>query len=375
MMLAQQLYEGIELPGLGVDGPVGLITYMRTDSVRVSDEALTAVREHVATAFGADYLPEKPNFYKSKADAQDAHEAIRPTSLAVRSRNRAPVPHAGPVLALPADLESLRRLADDAGDVRRDDRRRDGRRLHLPRQGHGAEVRRLDGDLRPDAAASRPSPQTSRTKTRHVRRAAAARGRRPARAEGPASRTEVHAAAAALHRSDARQGARGERHRPAEHLRLDHRRAAGSRLRQQARGPLQADARSASSSATCSSKSFEDIIDVEYTRSLEDDLDKIEQGKTDYVRHAGRVLQEVQERPGQGRQGDAEPQGGDQDRRGLRPLRLADADQGRQVRSVHRLQRAIRSAPTRASSRRTSPSPRAARRKSSPARTAASRWS
>ncbi|MGE3706878.1 MAG: type I DNA topoisomerase, partial [Vicinamibacterales bacterium] len=81
MMLAQQLYEGIELPGLGVDGPVGLITYMRTDSVRVADEALAAVREHITTAFGADYLPEKPNAFKSKADAQDAHEAIRPTSL------------------------------------------------------------------------------------------------------------------------------------------------------------------------------------------------------------------------------------------------------------------------------------------------------
>jgi len=81
MMLAQQLYEGIELPGLGVDGPVGLITYMRTDSVRISEEALTAVRDHIRTTFGDDYLPEKPNFFKSKADAQDAHEAIRPTSL------------------------------------------------------------------------------------------------------------------------------------------------------------------------------------------------------------------------------------------------------------------------------------------------------
>ena len=54
---------------------------MRTDSVRVSDDALTAVREHITTAFGAGYLPEKPNVYKTKADAQDAHEAIRPTSL------------------------------------------------------------------------------------------------------------------------------------------------------------------------------------------------------------------------------------------------------------------------------------------------------
>jgi DNA topoisomerase I len=78
MMLAQQLYEGgIDIPGL----TGGLITYMRTDSVRVADEALTAVREYIPAAFGPAFLPEKPNFYKSKADAQDAHEAIRPTSM------------------------------------------------------------------------------------------------------------------------------------------------------------------------------------------------------------------------------------------------------------------------------------------------------
>src|SRR6266550_1195527 len=78
MMIAQQLYEGsIEIPDL----TGGLITYMRTDSVRVADEAIVAVREHVRAKFGAEYLPEAPNFYKTKADAQDAHEAIRPTSL------------------------------------------------------------------------------------------------------------------------------------------------------------------------------------------------------------------------------------------------------------------------------------------------------
>jgi DNA topoisomerase-1 len=81
MQIAQQLYEGVELPGLGVEGPVGLITYMRTDSTRVSDDALVAVREHIGSVYGAEYLPEKPNIFKAKADAQDAHEAIRPTSM------------------------------------------------------------------------------------------------------------------------------------------------------------------------------------------------------------------------------------------------------------------------------------------------------
>jgi len=78
MMIAQQLYEGVELPG---EETVGLITYMRTDSTRVSDQALAEVREYVGTKFGPDYVPEKPNIYRAKADAQDAHEAIRPTSM------------------------------------------------------------------------------------------------------------------------------------------------------------------------------------------------------------------------------------------------------------------------------------------------------
>jgi DNA topoisomerase-1 len=81
MQIAQQLYEGVELPGLGVEGPVGLITYMRTDSTRVSDDALTAVRTHIGETFGPEYVPEKPNAFKTKSDAQDAHEAIRPTSM------------------------------------------------------------------------------------------------------------------------------------------------------------------------------------------------------------------------------------------------------------------------------------------------------
>jgi DNA topoisomerase-1 len=78
MMLAQKLYEGVEL---GKDeGAVGLISYMRTDSTRVSNDALDEVRGMITERYGADYRPEKPNFYKSKKDAQDAHEAIRPTS-------------------------------------------------------------------------------------------------------------------------------------------------------------------------------------------------------------------------------------------------------------------------------------------------------
>src|SRR6266550_1615802 len=80
MQIAQKLYEGKELGGMGF---AGLITYMRTDSVRTSSEALDEVRQYISTKYGADILPEQPNFYKVKkaAQAQEAHEAIRPTSL------------------------------------------------------------------------------------------------------------------------------------------------------------------------------------------------------------------------------------------------------------------------------------------------------
>ncbi|MCM1367477.1 MAG: type I DNA topoisomerase [Roseburia sp.] len=75
---AQTLYEGVDIPG---EGKVALITYIRTDSTRVSGEAIAAAREYIGEKFGSEYLPEKPNYYASKKSAQDAHEAIRPISL------------------------------------------------------------------------------------------------------------------------------------------------------------------------------------------------------------------------------------------------------------------------------------------------------
>ncbi len=79
MMLAQRLYEGIEM---GKEGAVGLITYMRTDSTRISDDAIRDVRDFITERYGKEFMPASANFYKSKKDAQDAHEAIRPTSMA-----------------------------------------------------------------------------------------------------------------------------------------------------------------------------------------------------------------------------------------------------------------------------------------------------
>lgn len=77
MSVAQELYEGVELPDIGA---VGLITYMRTDSLRISDEAKAAAAQFINSTYGENYLPQKPRVYKSKdANVQDAHEAIRPT--------------------------------------------------------------------------------------------------------------------------------------------------------------------------------------------------------------------------------------------------------------------------------------------------------
>ena len=78
MQAAQQLYEGIDIKG---SGSVGLITYMRTDSLRISAEAISECRSYISDTFGDGYVPAKPKYYKSKRNAQDAHEAIRPTSM------------------------------------------------------------------------------------------------------------------------------------------------------------------------------------------------------------------------------------------------------------------------------------------------------
>ncbi|MGN0570459.1 MAG: type I DNA topoisomerase [Candidatus Fimenecus sp.] len=78
MKIAQELYEGIDIQGIG---SVGLITYMRTDSLRISEEARAAGNEYIKNTFGEEYLPEKPRYFKTRANAQDGHEAIRPTMM------------------------------------------------------------------------------------------------------------------------------------------------------------------------------------------------------------------------------------------------------------------------------------------------------
>ena len=254
MMVAQQLYEGIELPG--EEAAVGLITYMRTDSVRVSDDALTEAREHIREQYGDAYLPEQANRYKIKANAQDAHEAIRPTSMALHAGIGAAASLRRPVLHLSADLEPVRRLADDAGGLRRHDGgyhraaattpSAPRARCRSSRAGSPSTARRRRRSRRASARSVRRRPRRRtwarrQRRRRGERRAAGAPRRADARVARDQAGAEVHAAAGAIQRSDARQGARRGRHRPAEHLRVDHLGAAGARLREQGRGPLPAD--------------------------------------------------------------------------------------------------------------------------------------
>jgi len=84
MMVAQKLYEGIEL---GKEGSVGLITYMRTDSYRIAEEALKEVRDYIKENYSSDYLPHKPHIYKNPQKAQDAHEAIRPSKMIYKPKD------------------------------------------------------------------------------------------------------------------------------------------------------------------------------------------------------------------------------------------------------------------------------------------------
>lgn len=99
MMAAQKLYEGVAVPG---HGTVGLITYMRTDSLRLSNEAIADARQEIKTKYGEALLPGKPNVYKTKNSAQDAHEAIRPTYASIRPAELKE--------SLPADMYKLYKL-------------------------------------------------------------------------------------------------------------------------------------------------------------------------------------------------------------------------------------------------------------------------
>ncbi len=287
-MLAQQLYEGgIEVPGL----TGGLITYMRTDSVRVAEEALTAVREFIKKTFGEASLPEKPNFYKTKSDAQDAHEAIRPTSLehdpeTVRTY-------------LTPDQYSLYRLiwnrfvASQMPPATFDETTVDitaGDYLFrvkgtVPKfAGWMATYGLVPGQTEKDESEGRTR------ESGDDEEADAVSGVLPPLAEGDvldlrAIRSEQKFTQPPPRFSEATLVKELEENgigRPSTYASIiavlqdrEYVHKIEGRFKPSALGRMITD---------LLTKSFDDIIDVDYTRSLEDDLDKIEQGKTDYTR-------------------------------------------------------------------------------------------
>ena len=246
MQVAQRLYEGVEL---GSDGSVGLITYMRTDSVRVANDALEAVRGRIANTYGEDYLPEKPNFYKSKKDAQDAHEAIRPTYLDRDPEtikrylgkdeyalykliwNRFVASQMRPALfdETVVDIEAGAYLLRAKGSTMRF--------RGLPRGVRGI----AGGEARGEAEGGDGARRGRGGGARRGARAAAAGGGRRARAQEARHRPALHAAAAALLGGQPGEGAGGERHRTALHLRLHHLDHRSARVHGEARGQALSD--------------------------------------------------------------------------------------------------------------------------------------
>jgi DNA topoisomerase-1 len=287
MLLAQQLYEGgIEIPGL----TGGLITYMRTDSVRVADDAVAAVRDYIKGAFGDDYLPAQPNAYKTKSDAQDAHEAIRPTSL---EHDPETVKH-----YLTADQYSLYKLiwnrfvASQMPPATFDETTVDA----TARSGHAADyLFRVKGTVPKFAGwMATYGLQPGETEETDSRKDAedddAVSGVLPPLAEGDrldlkSLRPEQKFTQPPARFSEATLVKELEENgigRPSTYASIiavlqdrEYVHKIEGRFKPSALGRMIAD---------ILTKSFVDIIDVEYTRSLEDDLDKIEQGKTDYTK-------------------------------------------------------------------------------------------
>ena len=207
MMIAQQLYEGVELPG---EGAVGLITYMRTDSTRVSEQAhRPTCGELIAAAFGSRVRARQAERVQDEVRRAGRARGDPPDVDAVPPRRGARAPHAGSVLSLPADLEPLRRVADAAGDVRRHDGRHHRGAVHVPRQGLGARSSPGWMAVYNQPAAPVPEPRTSGWRPGPTPRTAEDDEEPsvlPALAKGDVldapraeARTEVHAAAAALH--------------------------------------------------------------------------------------------------------------------------------------------------------------------------------
>ena len=214
MRIAQRLYEGVDIGG----ETVGLITYMRTDGVQIAPRGDRPDRGRlIETKYGQSYLPEQPRVYTSKAkNAQEAHEAIRPTDLSRTPEDVAALSRQATSAALRADLEAHRGEPDGKSAVldqvtvdiaeRRQDRAAARHRL-------GRRLRRLPQALPTRARDDRAAPTDEREANRHP--AATSREDEALERRDVTARAALHPAAAALLRGEPGQEAGGARHRPA----------------------------------------------------------------------------------------------------------------------------------------------------------------
>ncbi len=285
MGLAQRLYEGLEL---GAEGPTGLITYMRTDSTRISDDAVSAVRAMIADRFGPAHLPSEPNVFKSKKSAQDAHEAIRPTLL-------------------DHDPERVRALLTDAGAGRDAREIEDLVKLYtliwnrfVACQMAPAVFDQTTIEIEAGRVGLRSSGQVMRfpglprrvrgipggcclrrRRQRGLARCAGGREPAPLRREAGAA---LHPAPATLFRGDLGARARREGHRPSIHLRRDSRRPCRIAVT-----PRRSEGRLAPTELGVVVngllvKSFPDILNADFTAQMEEQLDDVEEGAVDWIK-------------------------------------------------------------------------------------------
>ncbi len=260
MQVAQRLYEGVEL---GDDGSVGLITYMRTDSTRVSDDALAAVRGHIAPDLRRGLPPREAELLQERrrTPRTRTRRSARPTSTTTPSRSSATCPRTSYALY---KLIWNRFVASQMRPAVYDETVVDieaGAAYLLRAKGSILKFKGFlavyeetpDEKRRGEAHGRKPAPAGRTTRPPRTRRdpaAAPRRGRRP-HAQEARHRPALHPAAAPLHRGEPGEGAGGERHRPALHLRVDHLHHRGPRVHGEARGQALSRPSSASWSPTC----------------------------------------------------------------------------------------------------------------------------
>jgi DNA topoisomerase-1 len=283
MRLAQGLYEGREI---GDAGTVGLITYMRTDSTRTSDEALDAVRAFINETYGAPSLPKEPRKFKVGKAAQEAHEAIRPTSLEftpdrvkdflgrdeyrlyqlIWNRFVASQMETAIFDTTRADIEAGPFTFRATGSV-------------LKFAGWLAVYHEGKDEDAPAEDQRAPEAESEDDEERRLPKLSEGPGPRLAVAASPPA---LHATASAIFRSDAREGTRRKRHRPSIHVCGDHQHDRRSQLRREGKGRFHPTELGLLVNDLMVA-SFDDIVDVGYTARMEEQLDEIEEGRLNWV--------------------------------------------------------------------------------------------